>query len=117
MRNEKTFEELFPSLKGKEQCIVKTDGPVIQTVINKGEKMIIDEKAKIIFYDGFVKQDIQENCFDKQRVRKILKPLWELHELCRTLNYETDLDTSAELYRLRDKIYDLIKSIEKELGL
>ena len=60
-----TFEEDFPSLKGKQ---VSTHDCVNTIVMLKEELMNNNEKG----YEYFEK-DIQEHCLDKQRVREAIE--------------------------------------------
>lgn len=96
------FEENFPGLKGKEHCILKSEGAIIQKVINKGEAIIIDEKANIIFHDGYIKEDIQKYCIDKAKVKEVI---------------DNFLFDTSQHYKQIEGQCDFRDYLRKELGL
>jgi len=95
------FKKQFPSLKDKDHDFIGGEHYSSDECANGGE--------------WFTREDIQENCLDKQRANKILKPLWDVHGYLREVSYDGDIKFAADTLKLRDNIYDCIEDIKKEL--
>ena len=70
MTNNPQFREQL-----SEKEILKLDNNEIEKIerVNENSFTIIDENSKIDFVKGFFKDDIQQHCLDKQKVRDAIE--------------------------------------------
>lgn|SRR3990167_9309382 len=94
---DKTFEEMFPSLKGKEEYLFfRMNGKDWNHKIDKNNQYDLQSLHHI----SFKKDDIMKHCLDKQKVRDAIDKHFNSPDCVSSDDYE-----------------DAIEDFKKELGL
>ena len=102
-----TFEEDFPSLKGKRYTPVVTAEDDTKAVLVLPNPKDIYEEVTPCYHE----EDIEANCLDKAKVRQII----EFERItAKRQYYETDVQLLRERFRAKELLCELLLS---KLGL
>ena len=100
MKEEKKFEELFPSLKGKIErmwyCWSDT------RMVDEDDIEFKETEGETDYYDS---EHIKEHCLDKQRVKEIIENIVKYHNVITTFGKDCS------------SVINVLNEVLKELGL
>ena len=112
MTQEKTFEEMFPSLKGKENAKVMLSDDGISFLFRKQKDCYM-----------FTEFDIQENCLDKAKIKEAIDEgmslTYEENDIKQTMEKGYSREQAILLLDWGFRVIKnkLLEGLKKELGL